>query len=34
MNAGFDRHFPEEVWEEYAMGMPSEEVCASWKNTF
>jgi hypothetical protein len=27
MNAGFDRHFPEEIWEEYAMGMQSEEDC-------
>jgi hypothetical protein len=27
MNAGFDRHFPEEVWEEYAMGMRSEQDC-------
>jgi hypothetical protein len=29
MNAGFDRHFPAEAWEEYALGMPSEEDCTS-----
>jgi hypothetical protein len=30
MNAGFDRHsphFPQEVWEAYALGMQSEEDC-------
>jgi hypothetical protein len=27
MNAGFDRHFPAEAWEEYALGMSSEEDC-------
>jgi len=27
MNGGIDRHFAEEVWEEYAMGMRSEEDC-------
>lgn len=27
MNASFDRHSPEDVWEEYAMGMLSEEDC-------
>ncbi len=27
MNASFDRHFPEQTWEEYALGMSSEEVC-------
>ena len=26
MNAGFDRHFPPEVWEEYAMGVQSAEM--------
>lgn len=25
MNAGFDRHFPERIWEAYSMGMLSEE---------
>jgi len=29
MNASFDRHFPAEVWEEYALGMQSEEDCRS-----
>ncbi len=32
MNAGFDRqfpHFPEDVWEAYALGMQSEEDCIS-----
>jgi len=29
MNAGFDRHFPAEVWEKYALGMQSEEDCKS-----
>jgi hypothetical protein len=32
MNAGFDRHFPhfpEDVWEAYALGMQSEEACTS-----
>jgi|HubBroStandDraft_6_1064221.scaffolds.fasta_scaffold795053_2 hypothetical protein len=29
MNAGFDRHFPEEIWEEYALGMRSEEGCTA-----
>jgi hypothetical protein len=29
MNASFDRHFPEQVWEEYAMGLRSEEDCKS-----
>jgi hypothetical protein len=28
MNASFDRHFSEEIWEQYAMGMQSEEDCA------
>jgi len=28
VNAGFDRHFPEQTWEEYALGMSSEEACA------
>lgn len=31
MNAGFDRHsphFPQEVWEAYALGMQSEQECA------
>ena len=28
MNAGFDRHFSEEVWEEYALGRQSEEDCS------
>jgi hypothetical protein len=31
MNAGFDRyspHFPQEVWEAYALGMKSEQECA------
>jgi hypothetical protein len=27
MNAGFDRHFSKEIWEEYAMGMKSERDC-------
>ena len=27
MNAGFDRHFAEEVWEQYALGMRAEEDC-------
>jgi hypothetical protein len=27
MNASLDRHFSEAVWEEYAMGMQSEEDC-------
>jgi hypothetical protein len=30
MNAGFDHHsphFPDEVWEAYALGMQSEEAC-------
>jgi predicted anti-sigma-YlaC factor YlaD len=27
MRGGFDRHFPEAVWEEYAMGLRSEEDC-------
>jgi len=27
MKDGFDRHFPEDVWEEYAMGMRGEEDC-------
>jgi len=25
MNAGFDRHFPERIWEAYSLGMLSEE---------
>jgi hypothetical protein len=32
MNASFDRqfpHFPQETWEAYALGMPSEEDCKS-----
>ena len=29
MNAGFDRHFSEQIWEEYARGMRSEEDCRS-----
>jgi hypothetical protein len=29
MNAGFDRHFAEEVWEEYALGMRPEEDCGA-----
>jgi len=29
MNAGFDRHFTAEVWEEYALGMRSEERCTA-----
>jgi Putative zinc-finger len=29
MNASFDHHFSEAVWEEYAMGMQSEEDCQS-----
>ena len=29
MNASFDRHFPEQVWEEYAMGLQSQEDCIS-----
>jgi hypothetical protein len=28
MNAGFDRHPSETVWEEYALGMRSDEDCA------
>ncbi len=28
MNSSFDTHFPEQVWEEYAMGRLSEEVYA------
>jgi hypothetical protein len=27
MNASFDRHFSEEILEEYALGMQSEEDC-------
>ncbi len=27
MNAGFNRHFSKEIWEEYAMGMQSGEHC-------
>ncbi|MGA2880501.1 MAG: hypothetical protein ABSG13_16255 [Bryobacteraceae bacterium] len=27
MNAGFDLHFSEEVWEEFAIGRRSEEDC-------
>ena len=27
MNAGFDRHFSKEIWEEYAMGMHSARDC-------
>ena len=27
MNAGFDRHFPPQVWEEYALGNLSEQDC-------
>jgi|HubBroStandDraft_1064217.scaffolds.fasta_scaffold784672_1 hypothetical protein len=27
MNTGFDRHVSEDVWEQYAMGMLSEEDC-------
>jgi hypothetical protein len=27
MNTGLDRHFPAEAWEEYALGMSSEEDC-------
>jgi len=27
MNADLDRHFPAEVWEEYVLGMRSEEDC-------
>jgi len=27
MNAGFDRHYPAEVWEKYSMGMQSEDDC-------
>jgi hypothetical protein len=27
MNASFDRHFTEQILEEYALGMQSEEVC-------
>lgn len=26
MNAGFDRHFSPEAWEEYALGVQSEEM--------
>ncbi len=29
MNSGFNRHFEEEVLEEYALGMRSEEDCKS-----
>ena len=29
MNAGFDGHFPEPTWEEYALGMRSQEDCAA-----
>ena len=29
MNAGFDRHFSEQVLEDYALGMLSEENCAA-----
>ena len=29
MNASFDRHFPEIVWEAYALGKLSEGECAS-----
>jgi hypothetical protein len=29
MNAGFDRHYSEQVFEEYALGMRPEEDCAS-----
>jgi hypothetical protein len=25
MNAGFDRHYPERIWEAYSMGMLSEK---------
>ncbi len=28
MNAGLDRHYPEEIWESYALGMLSEEQSA------
>ena len=27
MNASFDRHHSQEIWEEYALGMQSEEDC-------
>ena len=27
MNVRFDRHFPEEVWEEYAMGTRGDQDC-------
>lgn len=27
MNGGFDRHFPESLWEEYALGMRCGEDC-------
>lgn len=29
MNASFDRHFADKDWEEYALGMRSEEDCTS-----
>ncbi len=29
MNTCFDRHFPDDAWEEYAMGMLSEENCTA-----
>lgn len=25
MNAGLDRHYPEEIWESYALGMLTEQ---------
>ena len=27
MNASFDRHFPDDAWEKYALGMLSEGEC-------